>query len=273
MRISQFHDIAEEFLQDLELNNRSVNTLRAYTADIVGFTDYCTETKVRSIDKSTIKSYFIHLKRKGLSPTSMKRKCASLGRLFGDMFPSEINPKTGDYLPDVLTDEEIILIEKQINNDAEYIIFNLPLVSGMRISEVQGLNAGDVESEKFKVTGKGSKDRMVYLTKKLYTKIDKMRKKHDEPLIKNRYGNRLSKVSIRKVIRVLVKKAGIDKSISAHSLRHTFATRMLQQGVDIVTISKLLGHSNLETTKKYLHISDVAIEMELKKKANWDKVI
>ena len=272
MRLKQFNDIAEEFLQDLELNNRSPNTLRAYTTDIIDFTDYCLDSKIKKIEKANIKSYFIHLKRKGLSSTSMKRKCASLGKLFGDMFPSEINPKTASYLPDVLTDDEIIAVEKQIKNDIEYVIFNLPLVSGLRISEFQSLDTGDIEAGKFKVTGKGSKDRMVYLTEKLYKKIDKMRKKPDEPLLTNRYGNRLSQVSIRKVIKVLIKKAGVDKDISAHSLRHTFATRLLREGINIVTISKLLGHSDVKTTMRYLHISDIAIEGELKKKANWDKV-
>jgi len=159
-------------------------------------------------------------------------------------------------------------------------ILELLYSTGARISEAEGLKTGDIDlgSSELVVTGKGKKQRIVYLNQaaaswlKTYMEIrsrfTSLRKdKHisDKHLFLNRFGKRLSSRSMRTIVKKYVKKALIDKNITPHSIRHSFATHLLQEGAGIREIQELLGHESISTTQIYSHLNVKKLKKDYKK--------
>jgi len=132
--------------------------------------------------------------------------------------------------------------------------------TGMRVSEMEGLNIEDIDFKKqmIKVFGKGSKERIVPVGKRALTAIKNYRNSLKEnfiPLFLNKNFSRLSSRSIRRILDKLVKDCGLDTKVSPHTLRHSFATHMLDSGADLRGIQEILGHASLSTTQIYTHVS------------------
>jgi site-specific recombinase XerD len=170
-------------------------------------------------------------------------------------------PKKEYKLPEVLSKHEAELIYKQIHNVKHKAIFCLLYGCGLRRSEVLHLKPHDIDRTRMIVNvrqAKNNKDRQVMLDKKLLLLLEQYYRQYrpTEYMFNGQYGNIYSGSSINLFLKYYSKKARVKKKVKAHTLRHSFATHLLEDGVDISIIQKLLGHASLKTTLIYVHISN-----------------
>ncbi len=173
--------------------------------------------------------------------------------------------KRPQTLPVVLSKEEVSKLIKVTSNLKHKTILLLIYSAGLRLGELLNLKIGDIDSKRFKihvVQGKGKKDRYVVLSEKLLQLLREYFKKYGpkEYLIEGGKGGRYSDKSVQSLMKQAVKKAGIRKKATVHTLRHSFATHLLDDGTDIRFIQELLGHVRLETTQIYTHVSSRSID-------------
>jgi integrase/recombinase XerD len=177
-------------------------------------------------------------------------------------------PQTGRKLPEVLTYEEIISMLQQMdlsdfNGHRNKCMIELLYACGLRVSELANMRINQVydKDEFIRVNGKGNKERLIPIGKntlknlKLYlSDVRTQYKSKNDFLFVNKFGKPLSRQSIHKLVKVLAEKAGIKKSISPHTFRHSFATHLLEGGADLRAVQQMLGHSSISTTEIYTHI-------------------
>lgn len=235
---------------------------------------------IGKIDVGVVRQY-VGKMFEGKQPSSMARKLASLrtffqyclkkGFCFSNPAKEVATPKVPKKIPKFLTvDEMVSLLNTHFGNDElgvrDRAIMELLYASGLRVSELVGLNLNDLDftSKTVRVLGKGRKERVVPMGNKavsaltLYLKSREtiMSNKSDESAyFVNRSGGRLSVRSIERLVQKYIKRCGIQKIVTPHVLRHTFATHLLNNGADMRGIQELLGHSSLSTTQKYTHVS------------------
>ena len=243
-------------------------------------------TNTNDISKSDIEKYLESLYKEDISVSSIARKLTTIKSFHNYMFQTKkVNvdvsetierPKLRKKLPNVLTVEEVDkLLNIECNTPFDYrnkSMLELMYATGLRVSELLDLKLGDIDIENcvIRVVGKGSKERIVpigeYTLDSLnnYLKIrnELLKNKTCEYLYLNNMGGRLSRFSFFKLIKKLLMEKGIHKDISPHTLRHSFATHMLDYGADLRSIQELLGHSDIATTKIYTHISNNKIREE-----------
>ena len=177
-------------------------------------------------------------------------------------------PKEPSRLPKVLTEREVgKLLSAKVHPDdellfaREHAIFELLYASGMRVAEVVGVDIGDVDRERrvVRVTGKGNKQRMVLVNKTTIRSLNRWLavrpQANTDALFLNRRGARLSTRAVQRAFAAFKQAAGIDRAASPHTLRHSFATHLLEHGADLMVIKELLGHKNLSTTQIYTNVS------------------
>jgi tyrosine recombinase xerD len=268
--------ILSEYLDYLEIEKGlAENTLEAYRRDLNDFFNFCGDTDVDNIQRTKINSYVRNLHEMKYSPTSIMRKIASLRGFFKWTCVNEITrtnpaltleqPKIPQKLPKVLTIEEINNLLNQDLSKLHSVITELLYGCGLRVSELVNLKITDydLKSKFLECTGKGSKDRIVPLGKKAVQAIKNFLPERDYLLKKfnlqtkflliNEKGKKVTRQEIYTFIHEQGKK--IHKSISPHTLRHSFATHLLENGADLRVVQELLGHSNVSTTQLYTHIS------------------
>jgi integrase/recombinase XerD len=268
----------------------SENTISAYSFDLDKFFHYLEKIKkigeVKIISENTVESYLNYLNKSGnklrekYSPKSVSRIISSLKSFFrfleSEKFIS-INPlentdtpKTSRLLPEVLTIEEIesIFSKPDLENKLELrdrALMETMYASGLRVSEAINLKISDIFFDEgyLRVFGKGSKERIVpvgrtalkFITKYMNESRNFLKKeKSYDYLFLNFRGNHLSRMGIHDIISKHCRSAGINKKIHPHTLRHSFATHLLQGGADIRVIQEMLGHSDISTTQIYTHI-------------------
>jgi integrase/recombinase XerC len=265
--------------------NLSEHTQRNYISDMGQFSEYIKDRGIADIGNLEIRGYLGHLHRLGLKRSSIARKLATLRTFFRylhregyiDKNPAKIvaTPKQEKVLPPYLSvDDTFRLIESPDENDSSFIrdraILELFYSSGIRISELVSLDEEDINLSDglIKVTGKGRKERIVpigskaieairrYIESKRITVHSSRSTVHGEeiPLFINRSGNRLTERSVRRVV-VKYSKEALNHPVKPHTLRHSFATHLLDAGADLRVIQELLGHKSLSTTQKYTHLS------------------
>jgi integrase/recombinase XerD len=190
-------------------------------------------------------------------------------------------PKLEKKLPEVLTENEILKIINSIDDNHPFSIRNRAIIevlygTGIRVSELIDIKLSNLffEEKILKVKGKGDKERFVpignvasnsikiYLEERINNKIEP---KYSDVLFLNRYGRQLTRAMIFKIIKDLCEISGIEKKISPHTLRHSFATHMLKNGADLRSIQLILGHENINTTEIYTHLDKFHLEEVLKK--------
>jgi integrase/recombinase XerC len=170
-------------------------------------------------------------------------------------------PRLGRKLPSFLPiDEAQVLLDTPAACARDHAVLELLYASGLRVSEVAGLDLEDVDRDgrTVRVMGKGGKERMVPFGDAAAQALDRYLVERGEapgPLFTNRRGGRLSVRSLYSVVRRGARAAGLTRRVSPHTLRHTFATHMLDAGADLRLIQELLGHSRLSTTQRYTHVS------------------
>ncbi len=287
---TQTHEAINEFLFHCQYEkNLSSKTIAAYQIDLKQFESYLSTVgfidSIDNISKNIIKSYLQHLAK--LKPKTVKRKIASLKALFKhhefehDTF---INPfrkiniqiKEPFLLPTVMNANEIKMILTQlykelINNKhpdnytykaqtRDIAIIELLFASGMRVSELCDLKCKDIDFAQgiIKIFGKGSKERIIQICSKDVLKILENYYclfQPDNYFFINRLGNQISTQSVRLLVKKCAKSVKLPKHITPHTFRHTFATLLLEEDVDIKYIQNLLGHSSIITTQIYTHVN------------------
>ena len=270
--------------------NVSVNTVAAYRDDLesfVGFlcNDYLTlgrdQLDLRRVDHLAIRSYLAHLARKKLRRSSSARHLSTLRSFFRylmregavDANPARgvATPKREKQLPSVLQPAEVALLVEQPDTSSTLGLrdrawMELLYASGLRISELVGIDFDDVElkARLVKVRGKGSKERIVPFGSKAETALrawltvrGELARDPEEPAIFVNYrGQRITTRSIRRLFDGYLHQASLRAGISPHTMRHSFATHLLNAGADLRGIQELLGHASLSTTQKYTHLND-----------------
>ena len=275
----------EEFIEYLNvIKKHSPNTIINYRVDLIEFGEYI-QNDFLNITKDTISSYLKHLYDLNNSKSSISRKLSALRSFYNYLLKKEIidtnyfsslkNPKKDSSLPKFVKEEDIdkmflIPDTRTWIGKRNLLIIRMLYATGLRVSELVSIKLQDlnINDRTIKVLGKGSKERIVvfgYNTKAaLLDYLNNGRYqvdiKNSEYLFLNKDGNRLSSRYVRKIIDDIIIKASITMHVSPHMLRHTFATSMLNNGADLVSVKDLLGHESLNTTSIYTHVSDEKIK-------------
>ncbi|MFW2134854.1 site-specific tyrosine recombinase XerD [Chryseobacterium sp. TY4] len=265
--------------------NFSENTLDAYLRDIKKLHDYAmTELEGISpleISFENLQEFIYQLSKKKISERSQARWISSIKAFFKYLVEDEVRednpatllegPKLGLYLPDTLSIEDIERILKciDLSNDLgqrNRCILEVLYACGLRVSELIDLRISNINFKEhyLKVEGKGGKVRLVplaeYTSEIILSYINdtrakgKINKKHEDILFLNSRGANMSRVIVFLIIKELTDRAGINKNISPHTFRHSFATHLLQNGADLRYIQEMLGHSSITTTEIYTHL-------------------
>ncbi len=263
----------------------SDNTYVSYEHEIEEFNNYIDNKDIRKVKTNTIKDYLKTVEE--LAPSTISHKISSLKTFYSylvkmnyiEVSPLEgiKQPKLGLHIPDYLTIDEVNkLLDIEINTpfDARNkAILELLYATGLRISELISLEFNNVDFEEciVRVVGKGNKERIVPIyDKALRALLDYIENYRPLLLIKgnrallfiNNHGEGLTRQAVFKMIKKECLVKGINKEISPHTLRHTFATHLLQNGADLRVIQELLGHSSLSTTQIYTHISNEKLKKD-----------
>jgi integrase/recombinase XerD len=258
----------------------ATNTVEAYQADTESFVLFLKKHSVSSftsLNQEHIISFLSQLKAAEYASASICRKLIAIKVLCRFLKREGVTatnvalyietPKLWQLIPDVLSYEEIerLLEQPEINTAAgarDAAILELLYASGLRVSEVCSLGLYDVDEVCVRVMGKGSKERLVPLGAKALTAIDYYllhhRGKCEEVkpyLFVGKLGRPINRLFVWKMIKRYAKSAEITKNISPHTMRHSFATHLLDNGADLRIIQEMLGHSNISSTDRYMHIS------------------
>lgn len=262
----------------------SPNTVKAYTADIEGFYEFLRHRGVtlRDASSSDISDYIISVSDY-LSKRSQARLLSSLNSFFDYLVsegerkdnPSSAvdSPKLGKYLPVVLSVEEVRAILKAAPNERDRAILEVLYGCGLRVSEVCSLKISEVYLKDMfvKVMGKGSKERLVPMAPSTASAIMdylSVRLESDagceDVLFLNRFGRALSRVAVFKMVKSVALVAGVDKNLSPHTFRHSFATHLIENGADLRVVQEMLGHESILTTEIYTHVDSATWQREIK---------
>lgn len=266
----------EKFLRYLEIEkNYSKHTIVNYLHDLNQFQIFLGSLPIEKVDYLGVRKYLAGLKEKNFDTRTVSRRMSTLRSFFkflnregyvkASPLSSVSSPKLDKYLPEFLTEEEVTrLIESSIPTDERSLrdrsILETFYSTGIRISELVGLNVDDMDliSGTVKVRGKGKKERMVPIGDKaiasLRDYLDK-RNKNSNAVFLNPSGARITDRGVRNIVKKYILLAGIKRGVSPHTLRHSFATHLLNRGADLRTVQELLGHVNLATTQIYTHLT------------------
>ncbi len=258
--------------------NYSQNTIDSYRRDITMF-DKFAKKSIKNIDTNIIKDYLKYLKENNHNERSIARNISSLRSFYKfliinnyvDISPMEsiTTLKMSKKLPNVLSIEEVnkildikITDNYSIRNKA---MLELMYASGLRVSELINLKTYDIDINEdiVRTIGKGSKERIIpigdyakeAIINYLSIRHTFLKKEINDYLFLNNHGKKMTRQGFFKIIKSIAKEKGIKKELSPHTLRHSFATHMINNGADLRTIQELLGHSDISTTQIYTHIS------------------
>lgn len=264
----------------------SENSVEAYIADVeklfVFLENYNDKIKLKSIQLADLQEFAKSIVGLGISSRSQARIISGIRAFFRFLIiegyiekdPTELleMPILGKKIPEVLTVEEINLIENAIDLSKAEGHRNKAIIEtlyscGLRVSELTNLRVSDLyfDLEFIKVLGKGNKERLIPINKNaieqinIYIETYRNRKKiaedSEDILFLNRRGKKLTRVMIFTIVKELAQKAGITKTISPHTFRHSFATHLVDGGANLIAVQQMLGHESIITTEIYSHIS------------------
>jgi len=255
-------EIVQEFLKDLKMKGYSEKTVRNYEVTLKQFLRIINK-KYENITIDNIKEYLLYLRDNNCKNSTIYRYLSNLKMFFifiqSDIVEKIEMPRVERSLPNVLTEEEVKQLLGSITDLRDLSVVQLLYASGLRVSELVNLNLNDIEGNKITVrSGKGRKDRLVYCddgTIQIIEKYLKKRKNDAHVLFVNRSGQRISSRTIQFIVKKYTEGAGIQKKVTPHTLRHSFATHLVQNDAHIEVVRDLLGHSSLNTTQVYVHLS------------------
>ncbi len=283
-------NLLENFIRYIAIERGlSKNTIASYKSDLLFFSDFCSQKNIAlmtHINSGVIAAYLMHMKKNRCSASTISRRLASL-RSFYKFLVSEYTvdddptehietPRKTEKLPRVLSVDEVskLLTMPQTttaNGLRDRAMLELIYATGVRVTEIVSLNRGSINLDEgfVRCMGKGSKERIIPIgdvailfTKNylLYSRPKLLGAKSTQALFLNRYGDRMTRQGFWKLIKKYSAKAGISKIISPHTLRHSFATHLLENGADLRSVQELLGHSDISTTQIYTHLTNIGLK-------------
>ena len=270
------NDPLSAFLRHLSFEkDASPHTVKSYRSDLLEFEKFVGgDRTLDGVDQRTVRAYLTHLHARGLDPASVARKLAALRSWFRFLVRRGVlaknaarevrSPRLAKKLPSFLPiDEATALVEAKAVGGGErsrdVAVLELLYATGLRVSELVGLDldAVDRSARTVRVLGKGRKERIVPFGGQAARALEAHLGRRGEspgPLFLNRRGGRLTVRAIHTIVRRSAAAAGITRRVSPHTLRHTFATHLLDAGADLRAIQEFLGHSRLSTTQRYTHV-------------------
>lgn len=281
--MSSWAILTEDYRGYITLERRLArNSVEAYMRDLGKFSSFCADRGVepQQVQGSDIELFLAELYDKQCAKKTQARILSGIKSFYNflvytdriDSSPTELikSPKLPQYLPDTLSYEEILKVFDAVDlshplGHRNRAIIEIGYSCGLRVSELVNLTLGDLflEQSVIRVVGKGGKERLVpisrgavhylllYLEQRQSQCVDA---RYEKIVFLNRNGKRLTRIMIFYIIRDLAAKAGIIKTISPHTLRHSFATHLVQGGADIRAVQQMLGHSSITTTEIYTHL-------------------
>ena len=285
-------NIVRSYVRYLKLErNYSPNTLEAYQHDLRHLLGYCEREgkEPLALKLEDLQHFAATIHELGIGPTSQARILSGVRSFYRyllldgyiDNDPTELleSPRLGEHLPEVLSTEEVDQLEDSIDlstneGHRNRAIIEVLFSCGLRVSELVNLKYSDLFLEEgyIRVMGKGSKERLVPISERAIHELDNWRSVRNLMVIKpgeedyvflNRRGAHLTRTMILIMIKRQAEAAGIAKTISPHTLRHSFATALLEGGADLRVIQALLGHESIGTTEIYTHIDTSTLRKEI----------
>lgn len=283
--MKKLEEILECFLDYLTMERGlAQNTIISYRYDLIKYINFLKKNNISSFNqtkKDLVNNYFVYLRKKNLEINSISRNLVAVKMLYRFLLiegfiKEDITgliefPRMSKKLPHVLSLREINLLLDKANFKSnlglrDLAILELLYATGLRVSELIYLKIDDINMENcmLKCLGKGSKERIIPFGSKAYQSLrlylDKVRQKlvknpNKDILFLNSRGERLSRQGIFYLVKKYVRKAGIEKKVTPHTLRHTLATHLLENGADLRSVQEMLGHSDISTTQIYTHVS------------------
>lgn len=261
----KLEELLRRIKDELRLRNYSRRTIDSYLTCLSDYFRYIKDVK-KDPDVTLIKKYLLEKQDNGQSPQTINLHLNAIRYFYREIFksPSPIDlkfAKTSNKLPVVLSRMEIEKIINAIENKKHRLLISLSYGAGFRVSEAINLKIKDINLEELTVhlkDAKGKKDRITIFPDKLkndIVEISALRDKDDFVFESNR-GGRLTQRTAQKVFENALQKAEIQKDATFHSLRHSFATHLLENGVDVRYVQELLGHSNIRTTQLYTRVTN-----------------
>ena len=286
------NDMVRSYVRYLKLErNYSTNTLEAYQHDLQYLLDYCEkESKMPTdLQLEDLEHFAATIHEHGVGPTSQARILSGVRSFYRFLLldgyiendPTELleSPRLGEHLPEVLSTKEVDQLEASIDLSKKEGQRNLAIIEvlfscGLRVSELVNLKLSDLYLQEgyIRVVGKGNKERLVPISEKAIRELGNWFYDRNEMVIKpgeqdyvflNRRGAHLTRTMILIMIKRQAVEAGIKKTISPHTLRHSFATALLEGGADLRAIQSMLGHEDIGTTEIYTHLDTTTLREEI----------
>lgn len=271
--------------------NYSTNTVNAYIHDIKSLLDYCLDISknVLQLQLEDLQNFAATIHEKGIGPTSQARILSGVRSFYRyllldgyiDADPSELleSPNLGKHLPEVLSTQEVDKLENVIDlttkeGQRNKAIIEVLFSCGLRVSELVNLKLSQLFLDEgfVQVIGKGRKERLVPISQRAIKELNlwfydrkqlNIKTGEEDYVFLNRRGSHLTRTMILIMIKKEAEKAGIKKTISPHTMRHSFATALLQGGADLRAIQAMLGHEDIGTTEIYTHIDITTLRQEI----------
>jgi site-specific recombinase XerD len=261
--------LRQRFIDDLRIRNLSPKTIEAYITGVVRFAQHFGRSPDQ-LGPEEVRSFQLELISRGVSWSLFNQTMCALRFLYGvtlrrpEQLPWIPFGKRPRVLPRVLSTEEVVRFLNAAEPGRERVLFQVAYACGLRISELLHLQVNDIDSGRMVVLvrqGKGAKDRLVPLSARL---LEELRAywTSDRPQpwlfpggVRRRSPQPLCSATVQRLCHTVVGRAGLGPRISPHTFRHSYATHLLEAGVDLVTLQTILGHTSLQTTAHYLHVS------------------
>lgn len=276
----------EEFLNYLKnIRLYSKKTVASYEYDLKDYALFLEKNNltIKDDNDKTLKLYLNYIYDKKISNKSISRHLSSLRTYYDflkkenivteNIFKNLKNPKIEKNIPNFISRDKLNEIFTSFNDSnldiRNRLVIELLYATGLRVGELVNIKIKDIDfgAQSIKVLGKGSKERYVFynnttkeVLKKYLVVRKKLQKKVNDYLLLNDKGTPIKEASVRKIIQTTLMKCGIKSKITPHTFRHTFATDLLNQGLDLVNVKELLGHASLNTTSIYTHITNDRIK-------------
>jgi integrase/recombinase XerD len=260
------------------------NTLESYNRDLCAYVEYLRQSGIPNLEESSrncITGYLLNLKKNGKATSTLSRNLASIRSLYSYLYQEKRivenpatdleSPKLEKKLPRVLTPDEVdVLLDQPSMNDVsgmrDKAMLEVIYATGIRVSELMSLNVGDIHLDAgfIRCLGKGSKERMIPLGSVAVRHVERylaesrpklVRQNGESSMFVNQHGNRLTRQGFWKILKKYARTAGINKEITPHTMRHSFATHLLENGADLRSVQEMLGHADISTTQIYTQVT------------------
>lgn len=270
-----------EFIKYIEGKNYSEYTIKYYKSDLEDFFNYSKDKNLKQMNYKYLRTYLTYLYDKKYAKKTIARHISTLKSFFKYLKKNNIietnpmnlikTPKLDKKLPKFLNYDDLEKIlsipdTTTLLGKRDILILELLYSTGVRVSELVNIKLQDIDmiENKILILGKGKKERYVLFGNKAKQKLndylDKRKNIECDYLIINRYGKNITDRSIRKILDKILLEASLSYKISPHTLRHTFATHMLDSGANIEIVKELLGHESLSTTQIYTHVTNESLK-------------